>query len=157
MTCRRISSSHTSARFRVGHRAMIVVLGCLLLFGCSRRGYELAPVSGRVTLDGRPLADVMVSFQPRQADNSSPGPGSFGQTDAEGRYTLRTIEPDAEGAVVGTHIVRLKSKPPPEDRRDDRGPVGFKEVVPRQWRDVGQTFDVPAEGTDQADFHLKSR
>ena len=138
--------------------AIIGILIALLLPGCGGTDYELAPVSGRVTLDGKPLAEAKVSFQPvaGQSDQPNPGPGSYGTTDADGRYTLRTIEPDADGAVVGPHKVRLTGKMPPQDPADDTAPV-FKDVIPPQWRDGSQTFEVPPEGTDQADFELISR
>ena len=37
---------------------------CLLVAGCGGRGYEVAPVSGTVTVDKRPATGVHVSFQP---------------------------------------------------------------------------------------------
>lgn len=138
--------------------AAAVAIGCFLLAGCNGPEYELAPVSGRVTMDGKPLAEVIVRFQPiaERSDQPNPGPGSFGTTDQDGRYRLRTIKPDAEGAVVGTHRVYLSSKPPPQDPADDRAPV-FKEIIPSKWRDGSQTFTVPAGGTTQADFQLSRR
>lgn len=109
-------------------------------------------------MGGKPLAGIVVNFQPvaKRSDQPNPGPGSYGITDADGRFTLRTVEPDADGAVVGTHRVHLRTKPPPQDPTDDRAPV-FKEIVPARWRDGSHTFDVPPEGTQQADFELTSR
>jgi len=137
---------------------LTAVAGCLLPLGCGTEEYELAPVSGRVTLDGKPLAGVKVSFQPasKRPDQPNPGPGSYGTTDEDGRYILQTIEPVADGAVVGPHKVRLRSKLPPQDPADDRAFV-YKEIIPARWRDGTQTFEVPPEGTDQADFKLSSR
>ncbi|MHC4177940.1 MAG: hypothetical protein ACYSWU_10555, partial [Planctomycetota bacterium] len=110
-------------------------------------------------MNGKPLPNVVinVSFQPVSAgtDDPNPGPGSHGTTDAAGRFTLRTIEPDADGAVVGKHIVRLTTKPPEQAPEDDRAPV-YKEFVPLHWRDGSKTFEVPPEGTDQANFELSS-
>ena len=61
-----------------------MVLACALS-GCGGgASYELVPVSGRVTLDGQPLANARVSFQPAR-DQSDPGPGASGVTDAEGK------------------------------------------------------------------------
>lgn len=136
---------------------LALAAGWLLLPGCGDTDYELAPVSGKVTLDGKPLAEAKVSFQPEsQSGQPNPGPGSYGTTDADGRYTLRTIEPDADGAVVGQHKVRLTGKMPPQDPADDTAQV-FKEIIPPQWRDGSQTFEVLPEGTDKADFVLTSR
>jgi hypothetical protein len=140
------------------HGLLLFVVSCFLWSGCGGPEYDLAPVSGRVTMAGKPLADVKVSFQPtaKSPGQPNPGPGSYGTTDAEGRFTLRTIEPEADGAVVGTHRVHLRTKPPAQDPTDDRAPV-FKEIVPPRWRDGSQTFEVPPEGTQQADFELTSR
>ena len=159
MPARRTGSRATSIRQSVQSCILTVAAGGLLLPGCGgTEEYDLAPVSGRVTLGGKPLAGVKVSFQPasKRPDQPNPGPGSYGTTDEDGRYTLQTIEPVADGAVVGLHRVRVTTKAPPQDPADDRAPV-FKEIIPRQWRDGSQTFDVPPEGTNQADFKLTSR
>ena len=158
MTSWQSKSRRTRPRLGVPCCAPIVVAACLLLAGCGNTEYELAPVSGRVTLDGKPLAEVKVSFQPvsKRPDEPNPGPGSYGTTDEDGRYTLQTVEPVADGAVVGPHKVRLRSKLPPQDPSDDRAFV-YKEIIPARWRDGTQTFEVPPEGTDQADFKLTSR
>ncbi len=157
MPARQTRSCSTFALQGVHSWLLVLAAGGLLLAGCGGADYELAPVSGRVIINGKPLADIKVSFQPvsKRPDDPNPGPGSYGTTDTEGRYTLRTIEPDADGAVVGKHIVRLTTKPPEQAPEDDLTPV-YKEAVPLRWRDGSQTFEVPAEGTDQADFELTS-
>lgn len=72
----------------------------VLMTGCSRSKYPpLGKVHGVVTLDGKPLADIMVNFQP-----VSPGRSSVGITSGEGRYELSFTE-SAAGAVVGAHEV----------------------------------------------------
>ncbi len=78
------------------------VLGC----GRGPSAYEqlgIAPVTGRVTLDGRPLSDVRVVFV-------EPGSGfaSVGTTDAEGRYVLRLNSSQA-GVAPGRKTVRIKT------------------------------------------------
>jgi len=72
-----------------------------LLLGCGTGGPELAPVSGRVTLDGRPLELADVVFQPEGA--LSP---SYGRTDTEGRYQLG-YKRGVTGAIVGEHMVAI--------------------------------------------------
>jgi hypothetical protein len=69
--------------------------------GCGQSGAEVAPVSGRVTLDGRPLASADVSFQPDGARRASSG-----RTDADGRYRLM-FKRGQPGALVGEHTVRI--------------------------------------------------
>ncbi len=158
MPARRTRSCATRTRQSVQSCVLAVVAGCLLLAGCGKTEYELAPVSGQVTMKGKPLADIKVSFQPvsQRPDQPNPGPGSYASTDADGRFTLRVMERDADGAVVGLHQVRVATKAPPQDPADDRAPV-YKEIVPRQWRDGSKTFEVPPEGTDQANFDVSTR
>jgi hypothetical protein len=69
--------------------------------GCGSSGPELAPVSGHVRLDGRPLQDASITFQPDDAKRPS-----YGSTDAEGRYQL-AYRRGEEGALVGNHTVRI--------------------------------------------------
>src|SRR5688572_26123076 len=80
----------------------------LAVLGCSG-GNQIAPVSGGVTLDGKPLADVRIALQPGAtgdtAGRAELGMGSYATTDSEGRFTLRTADTDAAGAVVGSHRV----------------------------------------------------
>ena len=89
--------------------SLLVVLAALSTVGCQGRSYDVAEVSGRVTLDGKPLADAQVMFQPVATSdkNTSPGPGSWGKTDSDGRYRLEIVEPAEPGAVVGTHRVTI--------------------------------------------------
>lgn len=73
--------------------------------GCADGGPELAPVSGRVTLDGRPLENARVTFQPDGAKRPS-----YGDTDADGRYLL--VHKRGEGgALVGKHTVVITVSP----------------------------------------------
>lgn len=74
--------------------------------GCNNSG--LGPVSGKVTLDGKPLADVEVLFAPMAVEgNSNPGVYSYCKTDAEGNFELKTRY-GKQGAVVGKHMVTIQ-------------------------------------------------
>ncbi len=124
--------------------------------GCGSSEHSLAPVSGVITLDGAPLAQVGISFQPMGSqENPNPGPGSGGQTDATGRFELTTMQGDS-GAVIGKHRVVIASPRPPQDRANDSGfqPV-FKDPIPARYNDNSElTYEVPADGTAGADFKL---
>jgi hypothetical protein len=126
----------------------------LLFSGCrGAETYELAPVSGVVTLGGEPLRNGVVNFQPIGGDNANPGPGSTGITDQQGRFELKTPD-DAPGAVVGEHKVRIFSRNA-EAPRQDWEPNPEPERVPRKYNYQSQlTFTVPPEGTETADFKL---
>jgi len=120
--------------------------------GCGGGG-SMAPVSGRVTLAGRPLADAVVTFQPVRAQGAETlnMTGSVGKTDADGRFDLRLIEPDKPGAAVGQHRVSI-STASSDATNDAQLPTG--ERVPPAWRDGSQTFEVPPGGTAAANFDI---
>ncbi len=115
----------------------------------------MAPVSGKVTLDGQPLANVNVVFQPT-ADKAGivPGPGSMGTTDAQGQYTLRLMaDSPRPGAVVGHHMVHFAvvvQQPKAGQEIPTANPLASK--IPA----TALEFDVPAGGSNQANFDLKS-
>ena len=128
---------------------------CLLLAGCGGP-YKTASVSGRVTVNGKPLPNVAVVFQPlATADNKEPGPGSTGVTDSDGRYTLTIVGKSSRGAVVGKHKVRIMAMNEDTDSADDQ-PKTVKPARRRGKRETTLEFEVPAGGTDTADFDLKS-
>ena len=130
----------------------------LALSGCESPPYKVAPVSGRVTLDDQPLADALVTFQPigsktnASKPNMQPGPGSFGRTDKDGKFSLRVVEPDQPGAVVGPHQVLISTAT--SNGGDGDRAVG--ERVPRRYRDGKLQFDVPTGGTTEANFDLRT-
>lgn len=136
-------------------------LYCLGASGCGGVDYQVAPVSGQVTLDGKPVANVHVGFQPISDGNGkpNPGPGSFAVTDGQGHYELRLVSPDMPGCVVGRHRVRLSMNRPDQDPASDEIDVSraVRSVLPPSAGDGSLQFTVPPEGTDAADFHLESR
>ncbi len=83
------------------------VLGTtMLVTGCGGGRFATAPVSGQVTVDGEPVANVLVTFTPI-GSAAELGPGSTGRTDASGRYTLELVGGDRAGAQPGRHRVTL--------------------------------------------------
>jgi hypothetical protein len=127
---------------------------CLMLSGCAE--HNLAPVSGVVTLDGKPLVGGEVRFQPMGQDVGNPGPDSTGITDDVGRFELETQDGDA-GAVVGTHRVRISSRVPNDAAAEGADARPSVELVPAHYNlQTTLTFPVPAEGTSKADFILET-
>jgi hypothetical protein len=124
--------------------------------GCSS-SYPLAPVSGVVTLDGKPLAEARVAFQPRSpAGQANAGPGSYAKTDDAGRYRLKTIT-GVDGAVVAVHDVSISTFQGKADPGSDGLEVVRPELVPARYALRGAlTFTVEAKGSDTADFHLST-
>jgi hypothetical protein len=77
----------------------VILVACFA--GCGKTGPELAPVTGRITLDGKPLENADISFQP---DNSKPP--SAGRTDANGHYEL-AYKRGVTGGTVGSNSVQI--------------------------------------------------
>lgn len=130
---------------------------CLAMAGCGGDEFQVVPVSGAVTVDGKGAAGVVVTFQPVAEGKASPGPGSAGKTDANGRYVLQMMaEGNKAGAVTGKHRVTLATAPPDQNPTDDR-PQKLTEVIPPKERGKTREFTVPAAGTDKADFSLTAK
>jgi hypothetical protein len=114
-------------------------------------------VSGRVTLDERPLAQATIIFEPVSLEKN-PGPGSVGRTDGNGQFTLRLMTNNAPGAVLGKHKVSITAyEGGNEIPSSGSRPVFRKALVPLKYNAETQlTFEVPPGGTISADFDLKS-
>ncbi len=127
--------------------------------GCEGPG-KVAPVSGVVTLNGKPAADIAVNFQPIATDtNNAPGPSAFGVTGPDGRYTAKLITGEGTGATVGKNRVRFSGYVPPDPDPNYDGPAKTKpkvNVPSRYSSDSAIEFDVPPKGTSSADFQLTS-
>jgi hypothetical protein len=131
----------------------------LFLGGCGGNE-KLAPVSGTVKLNGKPVADVEVIFQPIAGEAvNSPGPAAFGVTDSEGKYKLKVVGEDKAGATIGKNQIRFSGRASAADFSEDGTKRGKPAVsIPARYS-VGDSkieFDVPPKGTTTADFELKS-
>ncbi len=133
---------------------MVASLLPLLLTGCSSESTKFARVSGRVTVNGQPLANASVVFSPIGGkDKINPGPGSGARTDADGRYTLTVVGKDTKGAVVGKHRVSITRIFDADSADDSRKHA--KQLPPKYHDKTSELeFDVLASGTDTADFEL---
>ena len=134
----------------------LVVLA-LPLAGCGGGPpYKTAPVSGRVTVESKPLAKATVMFVPvAGAGEKSPLPSSVGLTDDDGHYSLvLSSGPKTSGAVVGKHkvIIILGAAA----GADDTKPTFHKQLPQKYNRKTELERDVPAEGLE-ANFDLKWR
>jgi hypothetical protein len=131
------------------------------LFGCGTDPHLLAPVSGNVTLDGKPLAGALVSFIPAAKPGQTAAVTSRGVTDQRGTYTLTTSD-DRPGAVIGRHLVHVSTRRAAAagsgEVLEGQAVTQSAERVPAKYNIRTElSFEVPAEGTDQADFQLQSR
>ena len=85
---------------------LVLALGWLTCCtGCGGRSDRptLAPVQGSVTLDGQPLPDAEVWFDPQAG-----GRTSTAMTDKSGRFELLYALGE-KGAIIGEHNVRIST------------------------------------------------
>jgi hypothetical protein len=118
--------------------------------GCGQSsGPELAPVAGRVTLDGQPLAGAQIMFQPEAAGGSP----SYGATDQDGRYELG-FKRGVTGAMIGWHSIRVDMS------REVAGPDGKvvrpKPLPPRYNVKTELREEVKPGEENEIDFELTS-
>lgn len=89
--------------------------GCALfavlvaIAGCGTEPFPVAEVTGRVTLEGRPLEGIVVEFEPASSGAGKPLPTAFGITDADGRYRAFRTGNRKYGAAVGVNHIRVTS------------------------------------------------
>lgn len=76
------------------------VIGLLCATGCGE-SVSLAPVSGTVRLNGKPVSKAGVTFTPVEG-----GRPAWATTDEQGRFQLTTLSAN-DGATVGDHNVTI--------------------------------------------------
>lgn len=121
-------------------------IGLMLWAGCGAKADpSLATVTGMITLDGKPLVGARVEFTPLS------GSPSYGTTDEQGGYSLRFTR-DRQGAVIGTHVVRIRTF-----RDEDETGRRRAERLPDQYHARSQLRREVVAGANQIDFELSSR
>lgn len=105
---------------------------------------KLAPVSGVVTMDGKPVSNAIVAFNPPG------GQSSFGPTDADGRYRLSYID-KLEGAAIGPHVVSITT------RTEGPDSIGKKDPIPAKYNEKSELKADVKPGVNQLDFSLESK
>ena len=106
-------------------------------------------MTGKVTLDGKPLDGATVFFSPEGG-----GRTSAARTDTEGRYTLTYIGTEM-GAKVGQHTVRLTTSEEVTNPKTGRS-MHTPEKVPRQYNEKSELKREVAEGANTIDLELTS-
>lgn len=124
----------------------------LLLAGCGGQtaGPKIAPVSGKVELDGQPLADALVEFKPQS------GRPSYGRTDAEGKYSL-VYSQAANGAALGTYTVRISTGQEGNFVAGEMVSPPVPEKVPEKYHEKSELTAEVTSGKNIIDFSLKSK
>ncbi len=147
-------------------RGNVFVIGILVL-ACGCRGEsrydslpEMVPVTGTVTLDGKPLARATLTFTPIGATK---GQICSGITDEQGRYEAM-LNKEHKGLAVGEFQVVCNKwvlpngKDFPADSKVPPWELGAKELLPPRYSQEGLSVlkaTVPPGG-GTIDFALKS-
>jgi len=117
----------------------LLTLACVAT-GCADDG-GLKPVTGTVTLDGKPVAGIDVVFIPMEGGRTN----SIARTNPEGRFTL-TYTSQHAGAMPGEYKVLFKQEEP------DTG----RELLPARFSSGGKTtFRATVEEGGENEFHFE--
>ena len=125
------------ARPKLGLILLLIALG-----GCGKTSVsDVAPVHGRVTLDGQPLPNTSVVFQ--AAGRSLSG----GFTDEKGDYEL-IYKRGVKGAVVGSNQVTIL-----EDTQKTHAP----QRVPPRYNQNSELQEEVKPGDNEINFDLTTK
>ena len=130
---------------RTGTVAWASLILVLFLTGCGGDGPERGRVKGKVTLNGTPLENADIEFQPQE------GSPSYGMTDHKGRYKLMYTR-DKEGAMIGDHTVRITTSTTDTDVRGNE--VAVPQLVPPKYNARSELTAEVKPGTQTYDFEL---
>ncbi len=145
--------------FRPNTSSRLMAVAMLLLgltTGCSPRT-NIRPVTGKILLDGQPLANASITLQPLispEPQGATEGMGSYGRTNDQGEFSLRLVDTDEEGAVIGTHILRISIAP---TTGEDHQLSSADHKLPLSVRDGSERLTVKEEGKNHVEFSLKSK
>lgn len=131
--------------------------------GCGVKS-RTSPVTGVVTLDGKPLVGASIHFVPQGA-----GRDATGETDKDGQFTMSTLQP-RDGVVPGTYKVVISPSTGAADTKQYASPEeamaaaskappkkASGPALPEKYTRPDQTpltQEVPVQG--QLKFELKS-
>ena len=126
-------------------RCPIVCLFLTLLTVClSGCGTALSPIEGTITLDGKPVKGLEVTFQPVGPEGGS----ALGYTDEQGHYTMQFPRGQV-GAPPGEYVVRITGS------EVEGG--GAVTKVPAKYGSKSDLKRTVTSGENTFDFDLKSK
>jgi hypothetical protein len=138
-------------------RSLLLLALVVPLVGCAKDGVgPVVPVSGKVTVDGKPIPLGTVSFRPmaEKGNTSRQEPG--GEIEEDGTYTLYTA--GKEGAPAGWWKVIVSARDP-IDPKDPYKPT--KSYVPDRYELLNKTdlqVEVAASSSPGAyDLKMKTK
>ncbi|QDU09265.1 DUF4198 domain-containing protein [Gimesia aquarii] len=131
---------------------------CVLFFlisfsGCLGDGADPLPdlyeVTGVITLDGQPLGNAKVVFEPEEVREKARRRASSATTKADGSFRLY-YNPKAAGATSGKHQVTIFKLP------DDNEEPGDEQSIPAKYNEKTELTADVTEGDNTINFDLKS-
>jgi hypothetical protein len=123
---------------------LLLLLSLVFCIGC---GGDLGKVSGNVTLDGEPVENALITFEPEAG-----GRMSYGLTDKSGNYTL-VYTNEQDGAEIGKHRVIIEGK---VDGDPDQGIESRREYIPAEYNSQSTLTAEVTGGKQTHDFALES-
>jgi len=145
---------------------LVAAAAAWFLVGCGESGPKLVPVSGTVTLNGKPLEGASVAFQPDASLQDGLPAGDV--TGPDGNYRANTkgrsgVMPGKYKVVVTKTLIdpakiRPEFKDDPAMAQLSLGPMEGKTAAQRKKEVIEGSFEreVPPEGGPQ-DFDVKAK
>lgn len=118
------------------------------LMGCGGTGDGLGSVTGTVTLNGEPLAGVVVEYSPTGGSGSM----AMGLTDESGYYEMM-FSMNQKGASLGSNKVSISTA---DAGLPDADGKNIKELVPAEYNSKSTLVATVKAGANVIDFELKS-
>jgi hypothetical protein len=143
-------------RSYVGGTATAILLSAFAIGGCTDESTQVdplprVPVSGTVTLDGTPLPQGMIQFNPAEGTKGAPASGEI----TEGKFSIEKTQ----GPVPGKYKVMISSRAPAKLKEGEQPggtPKLQPETVPAQYNSKSTLEkEVPAGGSSSLEFALK--
>jgi hypothetical protein len=136
-------------RLRAGIFMTLGVTLSVFQVGCNPEGLPgLGRVTGTITMDGKPVPDAMVAFDP-VGGGAAP---AMGRTDASGNYELYYSRGN-KGAKTGEHTVQINSY---RETGDDDARQIQKETIPSRYNVKTELKATVSRGSNTINFDLKS-
>lgn len=128
---------------------LLTLLACLI--GCAQSaGPATVPVTGTITMDGKPIAGAVVVFSPQGTSDES-RLATQAETDSEGRFELKTYLGGADfklGVPAGDYAVSVSKLEVVQDMR--RQP---KNLLPKKYNQPNTSgFSATVDPSGENDF-----
>lgn len=141
----------------VSRRASLAALLSLAIAGCGPQqesdSLPRVSVSGKVTIDGKPMSAGSIQFDPMSSTTSVTAVGDV----VDGKYTIDRTQ----GPIPGHYRVQISAQTHLEIKPSEEPggmPRRAKETIPARYNVKSELErDVKAEGPNEFDFDLKSK